>query len=417
MEEIVFSVSEYIDLINETLKTRKITIQGEITSFNSRGGAVFFTIADKEEEAILECVIWKSVFDNLGIELAEGLEVKITGIASIYKKNGRFRFIASTIIPIGEGALRKAFERLKQRLQEAGYFDQDRKKELPEYITNIGLITAKGSDAKKDFETHIGKFGFRIFFYDVKVEGTNCIKEITSAFNWFNEHPMKLDAIVLTRGGGSLESLMAFNSEDVAKAIYKSRIPVISAVGHENDITIADLVADLRASTPTHAGKIISQPYIDVQTKLMSCYSSIKNNLEISLRQHNEQITRSGAELVRLFNRQLERYSNLIATYQRNQIMAFRNVLENFKQLENHIFNAVQLVHNEIVKRTDFVNFSEKLLLANDPRHKLKQGYTIATNKSGKIIKSVNQLQEKEILVTQFYDGISESDVTKIQKL
>ncbi len=97
--------------------------------------------------------------------------------------------------------------------------------------------------------------------------------------------------------------------------------------------------------------------------------------------------------------------------------MAFRNVLENFKQLENHIFNAVQLVHNEIVKRTDFVNFSEKLLLANDPRHKLKQGYTIATNKSGKIIKSVNQLQEKEILVTQFYDGISESDVTKIQKL
>ncbi len=414
MEEYVFSVSEYIDLVNETLKTRKITIQGEITSFNSRGGAVFFTIADKNEEAILECVIWKSVFDNLGIELSEGLEVKITGIASVYKKNGRFRFVASSIVPIGEGALRKAFENLKLRLQEAGYFDQERKKEIPDYITNIGLITAQGSDAKKDFETHIGKFGFRLFFYDVKVEGTNAIKDITKAFNWFNENPNKLDVIVLTRGGGSLESLMAFNSEDVAKAIYKSRIPVISAVGHENDVTIADMVADLRASTPTHAGKIISQPYVEVQVILATSYSSIKASVENAVLRNKTVINRAVNDLLKSFSARLENIKYRLASYQREEVMAFKNVLENFKQLENHLANAVTVVSVEITKKTEFLNFTEKLLATNDPRHKLKQGYTITTTKNGNIIKAISQLSMKEVLVTQFHDGFSESEVTKV---
>lgn len=414
MDEYIFSVSEYFDLINETLKTRKITIQGEITSFSSRGGTVFFTIADKDGEAILECLVWKNNFDRLGIELSEGLEVKITGIASVYKKNGRFRFVASSIVPIGEGALRKAFERLKVLLQEAGYFDEVRKKEIPEYVTSIGLITANRSDAKKDFETHIGNFGFKVYFYDVKVEGTNAIKEITRAFDWFNENPINLDVIVLTRGGGSLESLMAFNSEDVAKAIYKSRIPVISAVGHENDITIADLVADLRASTPTHAGKIISQPYLDVRAKLTTSYSKIESIFANVLAQQKNVLSLSSRDLVRAFEYKLDMLRDLLATYQRNKVMAFRNVLESFKQLENHVANAALIVGNEIAKSIDLLDYSEKLLLANDPRHKLKQGYTITTTKSGNIVKSTKHLSMKEVLVTQFYDGEIEAEVTKL---
>ena len=139
-------------------------------------------------------------------------------------------------------------------------FALEHKRSLPKFCQKIGLITSKyGKGAKPDFEKHLGNFGFEIYFYDVRVEGMFAITEIVKALHWFNEYMPDLDAIVLIRGGGSWESLQAFNSEEVARAIFGSKIPVISGIGHESDITIADLVADLRSSTPTDAAKILNE--------------------------------------------------------------------------------------------------------------------------------------------------------------
>lgn len=411
MDDYIFSVAEYIELVNETLKVRKITIQGEITSFSARGGAVFFTIADPEEDALLECVVWKSVYENLGIELEEGMAVKIAGSASIYPKNGRFRFIAYSIVPLGEGALKKAFEKLKQKLLEAGYFDLERKKRLPEFVQNIGLITADKSDAKKDFETHIGKHGFKVYFHDVKVEGANSIKEIVKAFDYFNESTLKLDVLVLTRGGGSMESLMAFNSEDVAKAIFKSKIPVLCAVGHENDVSIADLVADLRASTPTHAGRIISQPYKDIQTILVQNTNQLELSFNSLLTEEKNKFKNYCTELANLYEQNINFLKQKIKGYQNTQMLALSAVLNTYRQLEIKFLANFQSFGNLLGKSIDFLVYSEKLLSANDPQHKLKQGYSITLNKNGKVLRNPTDAKAGDILVTKLFKGEISSKV------
>ena len=370
MDDYVFSVSEYIEVVNNTLKSHKITILGEVTSVAIRGGAVFFTIADTKEDAILECVIWKSVYDNLGVDLEEGIEVKIIGSASIYKKNGRFRFVAYGLIPIGEGALKKSFEKLKLKLSKEGYFDVERKRELPRFVKNIGLITADKSAAKKDFETHINKFGYKIFFYDVRVEGSNSINEIVQAFRWFNETPLELDVIVLTRGGGSLESLFAYNSPEVAKAIFSSKTPVLSAVGHEVDVTIADMVSDSRASTPTDAGKIIARNYTELIQTFSYMQSALNNN----------------------FKR--------ITTNLRSHI--FDNFAEVIRSLEITIENATNTIQKE-----------SELLRANDPTAKLQQGYSITLNSKNKVIKNSEDLKAGAIIKTVVHYGEIISEVKK----
>lgn len=407
----IFSVSEYIDLLNETLKIRKFTIQGEITKFTARGGTVFFTIADKEDDATLECLIWKSVFESLGIELEEGLEVKITGTANVYKKNGRLSFLATRIVPLGEGALKKAFEKLKKQLEEKGYFSTERKRPIPTYVKNIGLITANGSDAKKDFETHIGNFGYKVYFHDVKVEGVNSVKDIVRAFDTFNSSTLDIDVLVLTRGGGSMESLMGFNSEEIAKAIYKSRIPVICAVGHENDVSIADLVADLRASTPTHAGRIISQPYKDLSTVIQDAENKIIKEYATRLGAVNEAIKESSKNIKERFRTSLSRIEERLENLYITQTFALQNVLNRFERIESVFINNLEKYERAIKVEKNNIGQIEELLKANDPKIKLKQGYSITKNSDGKIIKSSKDVNIDDILETVIFDGEIKSKI------
>lgn len=223
-EEKIFSVSEYLDYLNEILIPARAIIHGEVGRVDNRERYTFFTL--KDEEAVINCFAWQSRLESFGVELKEGLELKVEGFPQVFKRRGNLNFEVEHVGLVGEGALKQAFELLKKKLAIAGFFALERKKILPKYIERIGLVTSDFGDAKNDFLTHLGKFGFKIYFYDVRVEGLYTIDDIVKAIRWFNENLLDIEVLVLTRGGGSLESLQAFNSEAVAKAIFGSKIPI-----------------------------------------------------------------------------------------------------------------------------------------------------------------------------------------------
>ncbi|HPP67360.1 MAG TPA: exodeoxyribonuclease VII large subunit, partial [bacterium] len=259
-EKQYLSVTEFLDTVNLNLSKIQCRVLGEISDINARDRYGFFTLKESDpisETAVVECFIgWKS-FETYKHLLQDGMQVIISGFPGIYKKSGRFRIEVFKIEPFGEGALKQAFEALKKKLEEKGYFAPEHKKPVPDIIQKIGLITSFSGAAIKDFLKNLGHYGFEIYHLDVFVEGDYAEDTIISAIKWFNRKMPGIDVIVLIRGGGSLESLKAFNSEGIADAIFDSRLPVITGIGHEKDISIADFVADKSFSTPTAVASFI----------------------------------------------------------------------------------------------------------------------------------------------------------------
>lgn len=381
--EEVFSVSEFLDYLNTNLQSRKYTIDGEISDVEERERTVFFSLIDKTDKSVLKCLIWKNKLQSLGFErLEDGAEAKIVGTANIYKPNGKLTFIADYLSLTGEGELKKALAKLKSELQDKGYFELNRKRAIPEYINTIGLITSDGSDAQKDFLKHLGMFGYEIYFYDVRVEGVQAIDNIVQAIKWFNENS-DVQTLVVTRGGGSLESLQAFNSEEVAKAIFGSKIPVVTAIGHENDQTISDLVADLSVSTPTDAGKTLS----DSWRKLPDVLNSLESNID------------------GFFRKQLIDINNGLDNYESSFTNGFRKMMDIIKQVErdfNYNFERFSFVFKQITQMLD--KFDGNFVLS-DPELKLKQGYSITRNSYGKLIKKASEIKVGDELKTKLYEG------------
>lgn len=381
--EEVFSVSEFLDYLNTNLQSKNYTIEGEISDVEEKERTVFFSLIDKTDKSVLKCLIWKNKLRSLGFErLEDGAEAKIVGTANIYKPSGKLTFIADYVSLTGEGELKKALAKLKSELQSKGYFELERKRVIPEYISTIGLVTSDGSDAQKDFLTHLGKFGYEIYFYDVRVEGVQAIDNIVRAIKWFNENS-DVQTLVVTRGGGSLESLQAFNSEEVAKAIFGSKIPVVTAIGHENDQTISDLVADLSVSTPTDAGKTLS----DSWRKLPDVLNSLESNINA------------------FFRKQLLDINNKLENYESSFTSGFRKMVDIIKQVErdfNYNFERFSFVFKQIKQMID--KFDGNFVLS-DPELKLKQGYSITRNSYGKLIKKASEISVGDELKTKLYEG------------
>ncbi len=435
-QEKILSVSEFIRNLNAVLTPKRAVVLGEVTQVNPYPDYFFFNLKDKEEEAVLNCFARRHQLADPGIEVKEGLELKVSGFPKIYERSGKLTFEVEHIGLVGEGALKQAFAKLKKKLKQSGYFAVERKKPLPKFVTSVGLITSQFGDAKTDFLEHLGKFGLQVHFLDVRVEGLYAIDEIVSAIKWFNENTTDVEVLVLTRGGGSLESLQTFNSEAVAKAIFGSKIPIVTGIGHENDETIADLVADSYASTPTHAARVLSDPWRAV-TALISSYqnnilsifdgycaiinsqlSSFENvftlGVQRSLVSGGKTLNYLQTELNTLFQEILERVRKIE-----------RNFLANFKNLERHLFvrnsatdSQEELFWYEVrrwLKGLDDVllGYSQKLMLV-DPNLRLKQGYSIIFNAANKVIKSAKQLKVGENLNLKFHEGSASSRVEKI---
>lgn len=250
----VLQVGEFLQIINTVLSDLgSVAIEGEITSLrHSRNGALFADLKDSKSNSLLRISQYAPLVVGLN-SITEGMRVRVYGHAEIYAPSGSFNFKPRRIEPVGEGALKLAFEKLQALLDGEGLFALERKRPLPSPIESIALITAGGSAAFADFCKILSEHnsGIKVQFISVAVQGSKAELEICEAL--VSAQNLDVDAIVLVRGGGSLEDLQAFNSEAVARAIFNSRLPVMVGVGHEVDTTIADLVADVRASTPSQA--------------------------------------------------------------------------------------------------------------------------------------------------------------------
>jgi len=262
MQENILSVGELTRELKALVESSypSVSVRGEISNYKLHGsGHVYMTL--KDEDAQIPAVIWKSNRRKISGELRDGLQIVARGRLEVYPPSGRYQLICTSIVAAGEGALQLAFAELLQKLAAKGYFSPERKKPLPAIPGSIGLVTSPTGAVIQDMK-NVFKRRFpaaRLLLFPVKVQGEGAADSVIEAISYFNapsDPDRKPDIIVVARGGGSLEDLQAFNEESVATAIFNSAIPVISAVGHETDVTIADMVADVRAGTPSIAAEL-----------------------------------------------------------------------------------------------------------------------------------------------------------------
>ena len=259
-DDAMLSVSALVAMLQRNVEAvgQDLWMQCEISAFTERRHW-YFTV--KDSDARIGCIAWSSVAQSIGFTPEVGMMVRLRGYPTVYVKEGRLQFIVRHMVPVGEGALHRAFEALKARLQREGLFDPTRKRELPPYPAVIGLVTSGESAAYRDIVKVIGERfpSVRLVLQSVRVQGVHAPSEIADAIRAFGdlppEHPQRPDVLIVGRGGGAAEDLWAFNEEEVARAVFACPIPIISGVGHETDHTITDLVADRRAATPSNAAE------------------------------------------------------------------------------------------------------------------------------------------------------------------
>src|SRR3989344_5097375 len=242
LKDKIFTVSEFNDFVNAVLQPLSAIVEGEVADFKiSQGKFVWFML--KDETQALSCF---SMVFKIREPIEEGMKVKVFGYPRLHGKSGRYSFFVEKLELSGEGSLKRAYEILRAKLEAEGIFADERKRPLPRFPQNIGLVTSRDAAAYTDFITHLNtRFGgLTVQFIPVAVQGQNAREEITAAFDYFNSASNPPDVVVLTRGGGSLEDLSEFNSEDVIRAVFASKIPTVVGIGHERDISLSELAAD-----------------------------------------------------------------------------------------------------------------------------------------------------------------------------
>jgi exodeoxyribonuclease VII large subunit len=285
-------------------------IEGEVTELrrSDRWGSVFFTLKDPEEGACLPASIPRRTFDALRLDLAEGERIHVLGRPELFSAKGEFRLRALSLERFGLGAHLAAIERLKQTLAAEGLFDQGRKRPLPRFPRRIGLVTGTDAAARRDVLTTIQtRFPpARVLVAETLVQGPRAAAGIVEALEALAREP-RIDVIVLTRGGGSFDDLLPFSDERVVRAVAASPVPVVSAVGHEQDMPLCDLAADVRASTPTAAGKLVVPDFEALRVELERARGSLERSARRAIEREREGIERTRAALERGARRALER--------------------------------------------------------------------------------------------------------------
>lgn len=414
----------------------EVWVEGEISNLRRQNsGHVYFTLKDATSQ--LACVIFAGQTAQLrGMNFIDGAQIRVFGEITVYEPRGSYQLIVRTVQERGVGALQAKFEDLKRRLAAEGLFAAERKRPLPRFPRRIAVVTSPTGAAIRDFlhVLHRRQRGIEVLVFPVRVQGRGAAAEIAEAVEWFGnpaspgiEPP---DAIVVTRGGGSLEDLWEFNEEIVARAIAASPIPVVSAVGHEIDFTIADFAADFRAPTPSAAAEILSSDSAELLEKLAhlaarlrrparSRLDFLKNQLEAfertalflepprRLREHRQTLDRQTEDLraameaaIQSRRFSLERQSRVLAAHNPgSKIEGLLHQLHSDRGLLNRTLQARLRDHRLTLARLGAV------LKALNPDAALARGYTITRDADGRILRSAAEAGKCEILETKFADG------------
>lgn len=378
------TVSEFTRLIAETLEGRfsEIVVQGEISGWNrAASGHTYFTLRD--DRASLGAVLWRS--RTLSYPIKDGMKVIAAGRITLYPPRGQYQLDCETLLPIGHGELQLAFERLKAKLQAEGLFDRERKKPLPEFPRRIGVVTSLSGAAIRDVVTTLRRRmpSIDVVLRPALVQGAGAAEDIALAIRQFSEYG-NIDLLIVGRGGGSAEDLWAFNEEAVARAIADCQIPVISAVGHEIDFTIADFVADVRAATPTAAAELAVRD----QMELISYLRDVEERMSGEMREKVDQGRRELLSLLR--SRGFARPLDMVhAAQQRADDLTYRASL------------ALRAVVGRSGQRLDRL---ESTLSALNPRNVLARGYA-AIEREGRPIRSAAELATGDLVDIHMHDG------------
>ncbi len=427
----IISVSDVNDLAKGLLEKdlSNVWIQGEISSFTAHGsGHWYFTIKDKKSS--LDCVMFK--FDNINLlfEPKVGDELILNGKVSIYSPTGRYQFNVKHIEVSGEGALLRAFEDLKKKLDQEGLFDDLNKKDLPEFPLEVSVITSATGAVIQDIINVLSRRSpsVQITLVETPVQGKQAENGICKAIERVNKF-QNSDLIILARGGGSIEDLWCFNMESVARAIFKSEIPLVSAIGHETDFTISDFVADLRAPTPSAAAEIISQNHSNLNTLIASAQKDLYLQINNELRKKNEnlkgltKLIRHPGDKLREISQRIDGIEThlvnllervlLISKSEVNSISSSLKEFSPFMMVENsknRIENSIKDIRRSMQavleeKRNQFLT-SSHTLEAVSPLSVLSRGYSILTKgKEEKVINSYSQVKVGDEITGKLKEG------------
>lgn len=393
----VSEVNQYIKrLFSSDFILSDLKVEGEISNFKHHySGHIYFTLKDQKSK--INCVMFKSYSQKLALNVKDGDKVIVYGYISLYEKEGSYQLYATSIEKSGIGELYDAFEKLKLKLEKEGLFDPKNKKQLPCFPKKIGVVTSAVGAAVKDIITIAKRRypGINILIYPALVQGVYSVDSICEGLRYLDNRE-DVDLIIVGRGGGSVEELFCFNDEKLARTIYSMKKPVISAIGHETDFTIADFVADLRAPTPSSAAEIVTPD----SNKLMEQLNEKLNRL---LKAINYKIYDNASYMKLIYNK-LTYYNPL-------------NKIRDMMQLEDNLFRRLLLSVEHRIKydRTILENLYNTLNYLN-PVSSIGRGYGIITDLDGNIITSVNSVEINKELNIMIKDGIIKVKVVNINK-
>lgn len=394
--ENVLSVSQYLKLVNTVLReyvpSQEFVVEGEISGFLVKDGKwVIFDLKDEgEQKTLVKCF---STTFKVGSAFEDGMRVRVSGFP-VVKQWSAFQIDVQTIEPVGEGGLKRAYELLKKKLTEEGLFDAARKRPLPRFLETIGLVTSKDAAAYGDFLRILNNRwgGVRVLHANVHVQGREAVPEILGAISYLNALPDedRPDVIVLTRGGGSLEDLHAFNDERVARAVFQSKVPVVCGVGHERDESLCDFAADVRASTPSNAAERVAPDRREVGYAISKTVERLTDRLESEL-----------AERGRLIDR-VARGVRFVLEQQKGRLVIASSVVE------DRMAACLPRLSDRIISY-------ERLLKNVDPTKVLARGYSIVRAR-GKILKDAARVDAGESIAVQFARSALDATVVGVKR-
>lgn len=392
----VSQVNMYIkNMFMRDYKLNDISVKGEISNCKYHSsGHIYFTIKDKASQ--LSCVMFASMRKNLEFKLEEGQSVIVDGNISVYERDGKYQLYARNITKEGFGKLYEEYEKLKKRLLEEGLFDKSKKRKIPAYAAKIGVVTARTGAVIQDICNVSNRRNpyVQIILYPAKVQGTGAAETIIKGIKYFEK--TDVDTIIIGRGGGSIEDLWAFNDEKLARVIAGCKKPIISAVGHETDTTIADYAADLRAPTPSAAAELAVYSYRETVIALREAGHSLRWQME---------------NILKIKKLKLAGYITVIQHESPKNLINDRRmfVADMQEKMEN-------LMRQKLVSSKHQLELYIQEMKGLSPLYKLQGGYAYVSDESGRNIKSVDELKKGEQINLAFKDGYAKAVISSKKK-
>jgi exodeoxyribonuclease VII large subunit len=429
----IWPVRDLVAQVRELIEQEygDVWVEGEISNYRpAPSGHVYFTL--KDADAQLPIVLFRRQAMLLRFRPEDGLHVLVRGRVSVYEQRGQMQLVAETMEPVGAGSLQLAFEQLKERLKAEGLFDAGRKRPLPAFPRTVGIVTSPTGAVIRDFLNIVARrhSGLSVLIFPVSVQGDQAPAEIESAIAQLNSSNL-VDLIVLARGGGSLEDLAAFNSETVARAIAASRLPVVSAIGHETDFTIADFAADLRAPTPSAAAELITEAQHKIAEHLATHSHRLERAARFQLLQARQRLTRSAvadraesriSTLLHRLAQRLDEFSFRLESALTTQLRLRQAYLADLaaavlrhdpRQALAHAREHLSACRTRLDRSLERLLQSSASTLSSldarlhslSPLAVLDRGYALVLNAEGGLVRSSEQVAEGDQVTTRLSDG------------